>query len=59
MKKLHVTELTDDEVSAVFRAAVKEAVEKARSDGKKVPSLSRRSSDSPGRKRQVVKKAVA
>jgi hypothetical protein len=40
MKKLHVTDLTDGEFSAIFRAAAREAVARAASTSKPVPSMS-------------------
>jgi hypothetical protein len=39
MKKLHVSELSDRELSAVFTAAAAEAVSRAKSAGHKVPTL--------------------
>jgi hypothetical protein len=46
MKKLHVSELTDSEFSAVFTAAAAEAVSRARSAGHEVPTLELRNSAS-------------
>jgi hypothetical protein len=40
MKKLHVTDLTDGEFSAVFKAAAREAVTRAAAASKPVPSIS-------------------
>jgi hypothetical protein len=39
MKKMHVTDLTDGELSAVFRAAAREAVERAKAASLPVPSF--------------------
>ena len=39
MKKLHVSELTDGEFSAVFLAAAEEAVERAVRAGHEVPTI--------------------
>lgn len=38
MKKLHVTDLTDAEFTAVFQAAAKDAVNRARIRGDDIPS---------------------
>ena len=38
MKKLHVTELTDGELTAVFQAAAKDAVARVQDRGEHVPS---------------------
>jgi hypothetical protein len=40
MKKLHVTDLTDGEVTAVFKAAAREAVDRAKAASLLVPSSS-------------------
>jgi hypothetical protein len=39
MKKMHATDLTDGEISAVFRAAAREAVERAKAASLPIPSF--------------------
>jgi hypothetical protein len=42
VRKLHISELSDAEISAVFSTAVEEAVARARAAGHDVPTISAR-----------------
>lgn len=65
MKKLHVSELTDGEFTAVFQAAAEDAVARIRARGEVVPSMSVNAAKKQGKAnkqtaaRAVRKKAVA